>query len=209
MALTRPLREVATGEVYEAFDIDGTTATIYSQANAKFETADLSTGDYVAYWGQQNNAPVPAPKAVQNVIPADLAEWSTGSPVSLDYGLTAVIYDNNIIKVATTSAVPVYVDGQMKKGNWIGVGIEIPADTDLSKTTYYISDDPATALRPLNQTSPDKTVGSKTYIEFYFDVGNSHPRNFIGVSWDGTNGSRVTYRVDYSDVMITKEPYSA
>lgn len=201
MALTKPLYETNTGQVYEALSIAGLNATI-ARENGTFEEIDLGSGEYKPLWGPTNNAVVPVPLVDQNVIPAKLGDWATDPPTDIDVGLTAVIYSGNIVRMSSTSPVPRYLNGQKLLGNWIGVGIEVPAGTELAKTRYNISDDPAIALRPLNQTSADTTEDGKDYIEFYFDIGASVVKNFISVSWDGTNGGRQIYRIDYSKVQI-------
>lgn len=197
----------ADGKVFAVFDVPTDSQfTIFEEETQTWTTAAAT--EFIPLGGQTNlSTPAPRITANPNVIAAPLAEWAAGDPPTsspLDIGLSAVQYNDNSIKLSSTSPVPVYLNGQLKEGGWVGIGIAVPEGTNLANTKYFIGNDPSLLqLRPLNQAAADFEQDGVSYVDFYEDIYAKNPKVFVGISWDGVTTHTKVYRLDFTGLRTT------
>lgn len=192
----------ADGKVFAVFDVPTDSEFTIYDAETQAWATEAATG-FIPLGGQ-TNLDVKAPRitANPNVVPAPLAQWAAGDPptsTSLDIGLATVQYTDNTIKLSSTSPVPMYLNGQLIEGGWVGIGIAVPEGTNLANSKYFIGNDPSLLqLHPLNQAAADFEKDGVSYVDFYEDIYAKNPKVFVGVSWDGVTNHTKVYRLDFT-----------
>ena len=106
------------------------------------------------------------------------------------------------VRLSSSKAVPLHKNTPLVLGNWVGVGIKVPADvTTADGIKFYFgatASDTAVSTG-LTFTADDPAVGTGNYLVFFINAGDVAPKTFINIDWKG-DGTIQKYLVNLSGV---------